>query len=579
MRKRAVYQLLSRMAAVLVCAWPAHFARALEVSVPADVPGTQVIAPGGSGSFGYTARNPDTGEASGDLTAQFNWSTTDPVDILAEYAFVPDPATPGCAAPIRNDALIFRRITFRIDALAGGASRTCRYRLDRAVSSRYDVEFSLCDRTDTLFCGPAGFRRGTLPDLVLSIAPEGGDPSLLRITVANATTTSLEYKDASSECAEFEGGLFEPVPIDLVNDFPGACPTGSAGLEGCLSFTGQNFTNRAFRVGPLPAGGSASCLVRVRNTGFASDDAVAFQLIRDPAAIVGGGGAFDANPMNDDALLGVPVSVNRQAFTNSYYEIATSGQGFVLEFSPAATGNGQVFGGWFTHSADGSATRWYSLQGAAPADASGAPLVIYANQGGNFASGPPTTAVAVGTATLTFFNCREGSLVYRFNDGSASGSITLQRLVASTNCPLDAQLTQPMLRAGAWFDPATSGQGATVSIAPDGTSYIVFAAWYTYVPNGAQVGGLDSQRWYSLQGRWDPTTSSVVDVQIFETRGGRFDQARPPTQQTTQVGTGTIDFRGCNDLRLAYTFTGGASAGRTGTLQLVRTGPVPAGCR
>ena len=54
--------------------------------------------------------------------------------------------------------------------------------------------------------------------------------------------------------------------------------------------------------------------------------------------------------------------------------------------------------GWYTHTTDGAATRWYSLQGTAPAGARPATLVIYANEGGNFAAGPPTMDEATAAA-------------------------------------------------------------------------------------------------------------------------------------------------------------------------------------
>jgi hypothetical protein len=67
-------------------------------------------------------------------------------------------------------------------------------------------------------------------------------------------------------------------------------------------------------------------------------------------------------------------------------------------------------------------------------------------------------------------------------------------------------------------------------------------------------------------------------VTIFETTGGQFDSPTPPAQATVPVGTGTWTFRNCSAATFAYAFTGGTSAGRSGTIAVSRVGPDPPGC-
>ena len=57
-----------------------------------------------------------------------------------------------------------------------------------------------------------------------------------------------------------------------------------------------------------------------------------------------------------------------------------------------------------------------------------------------------------------------------------------------------------------------------------------------------------------------------------------FNAAAVPPPLTTAQGTATLTFRNCAQAELAYSFTGGSSAGRSGTIALSRVGPVPAGC-
>ncbi|HLJ74054.1 MAG TPA: hypothetical protein VKU62_05680, partial [Thermoanaerobaculia bacterium] len=70
----------------------------------------------------------------------------------------------------------------------------------------------------------------------------------------------------------------------------------------------------------------------------------------------------------------------------------------------------------------------------------------------------------------------------------------------------------------------------------------------------------------------------TIPFQIYQTTGGVFDTPTPASQQTTQVGSGTIVFRSCTSATLNYTFTGGSASGMSGAIDLSRVGPAPAGC-
>ena len=104
----------------------------------------------------------------------------------------------------------------------------------------------------------------------------------------------------------------------------------------------------------------------------------------------------------------------------------------------------------------------------------------------------------------------------------------------------------------------------------------MFAAWYTYMPNGA-VAGAAGQRWYTAQGTFTPGMRSIP-VQINETTGGMFDTPTPAGQKTVVVGSGTLAFQSCTAATFSYNFTGGSSNGQSGTITLSRVGPVPPGC-
>ena len=103
-----------------------------------------------------------------------------------------------------------------------------------------------------------------------------------------------------------------------------------------------------------------------------------------------------------------------------------------------------------------------------------------------------------------------------------------------------------------------------------------FFAWYTYAPSG-QSQGAAGQRWYTGQTTYQSGARSFT-MPIYETIGGIFDATTPAGQTTTVVGTATVTFASCESATLAYTFTGGSSAGRSGTIGLTRVGPAASGC-
>jgi hypothetical protein len=178
---------------------------------------------------------------------------------------------------------------------------------------------------------------------------------------------------------------------------------------------------------------------------------------------------------------------------------------------------------------------------------------------------------------LSFDTCTSGQLAYAFTDGSGrTGTIPLTRLLQNVTCSTTSSYptNADFALSGNWFDPATSGQGLSVEVNP--ISRALFAAWYTYQPNGTAAGAA-GQRWYTAQAAFTPGLRTML-VTIYETTGGVFDAAPPPGQQTVPVGTGTMAFQSCSAATFSYNFTGGSSSGLSGTINLSRVGPVPPGC-
>jgi hypothetical protein len=281
-------------------------------------------------------------------------------------------------------------------------------------------------------------------------------------------------------------------------------------------------------------------------------------------------------------VVAAAVNLNQHGLSGSWYEPAASGQGFAVEMFPDQTGPGAgtAFVSWFTYdtvAGGAERQRWYTLAGPVASGQPSASLTIYRNVGGNFSAPPVTTAVPVGTATLSFTSCTGGQLAYSFADGTnRSGTIPLTRLTRNVTCSTSAAAPTDgdFALSGNWYDPAHSGQGMTIEV--NAASGIVFAAWYTYAPNGA-AAGIDGQRWYTAQ----PAAAFVagsrsIPVTLYESTGGVFDA--PTAPRTVDVGSGTLAFQDCTAATFSYRFTAGSSSGASGTIALQRVGPVPRGC-
>ena len=277
------------------------------------------------------------------------------------------------------------------------------------------------------------------------------------------------------------------------------------------------------------------------------------------------------------------VNLDQIGLTGAWYDPNESGQGLLVQTIPDLIGPGQgfFFGGWFTF--DVLATggqRWYTIQGPVSSVDSSATLQVYATYGGNFNAGPPVGATPVGQATIQFSDCTRGTLTYHLSDGKVrNGTIPLTRLGPNVTCGQSGNNgTSPSnyLLSGPWYDPSTSGQGLLFAVNPIGNN--LFAAWYTFSPNGQQIGGAASERWFTLQlGGFTPGTTTANNIPIYATTGGVFDS--PTVVQTTPVGTASIAFQSCTAMTLTYTFTSGENIGASGTINLSRPGYLATGCQ
>jgi hypothetical protein len=121
----------------------------------------------------------------------------------------------------------------------------------------------------------------------------------------------------------------------------------------------------------------------------------------------------------------------------AWFDPNTSGQGFQFAFLP---NNGNLASlAWYTYDLNGQfagsdGQRWYTIAGNyTPGSPQAFNLPIYQNSGGNFDAAPITSAVQIGTASLSFLSCSEANLTYNIA-GRPSRTIRLFRLTGGANC-------------------------------------------------------------------------------------------------------------------------------------------------
>lgn len=337
----------------------------------------------------------------------------------------------------------------------------------------------------------------------------------------------------------------------------------SSGVSGCALATPSLCNNSA----PGPSGLSGGLQGYLVGAGY---------------DLATGLGSIDiANLLSHWNSVSTTVNLDQHGLTGSWADLSTDSQGLLIEIYPDfyGAGRGMLFGGWFTFDVTAAGgTRWYTIQGEVDSTTPSATIPIQLTQGGRFDSSQSTSSNEVGQVTLQFSDCTHGNLDYTFSDGSGrSGTMALTRLTSNVTCAPSgdngaAASNYPL--SGAWADLGNSGQGFVFDVNPIQT--VFFAAWYTFSTTGQSASGPAAQRWFTLQAPLTPGVSSLSDVPIYAVSGGVFDQ--PATTSTSVAGHADIVFHSCSSATLTYAFSAGSGFPTSGTLDLSRVGPVPAGC-
>jgi len=224
------------------------------------------------------------------------------------------------------------------------------------------------------------------------------------------------------------------------------------------------------------------------------------------------------------------------AVTGSWYDPATSGQGFVLLSADDNTTVFYFYGFendgkplWLTGVARDMLETGYTTE-----------VTMYITSGGNFGSFTPDqiSSEPWGTLNITFDTCSKATA--ELNGLSGQQSMNMVRLAGLKGLECFYFQTPPEPESagltGGWFDRTTSGQGFALHPITDGQMLVSF---YGYKNNSERLWLVGN-----YQGQVSKGEPLVINI-IFAS-GGKFGGFAPQDITRTSWGTLTINFTDCN---------------------------------
>ena len=250
---------------------------------------------------------------------------------------------------------------------------------------------------------------------------------------------------------------------------------------------------------------------------------------------------YGADVLNGYALRKVSDSVVKPvprlaAVTGSWYDPATSGQGFVLH----PVNDDQTVFSFFGFEDDGTPLWLTGVNEGSLETAYSTEFTMYINSGGDFGSFTPDqiTEEEWGTMRITFDTCSKATAEL---DGlSGQQALDLVRLTRLERLECDRKPPPSPGTSGitgSWYDPATSGQGLVLHSMNDEQMAVSF---YGYKNNSERLWLIGA-----YTGQVEFGQSLVMDM-AFAT-GGSFGGFSPEEITETEWGTLTINFNDCRN--------------------------------
>lgn len=255
------------------------------------------------------------------------------------------------------------------------------------------------------------------------------------------------------------------------------------------------------------------------------------------------------------------------ALHGSWYDPATDGEGFMMFTAP----NGILSAYFYSYTPEGQPLWQVAFNDEVRNWNEPIELLVYDTSGGTFTNLDPNAVSVepIGTMTLTVWDCQTGRM-----DIDVPGnqrSLALDRLGTVVDSPCNNSpriapplpvITTPFIPSltGAWFDPATDGQGFTLHHVNRDLGLVYF---YGYRDDGSDL-------W--LVAPWESSLGfgQTNELELFEFRNVRNSAANPESFRVDATGEswGTLNIR-IDDCETAEASLDGVDGQQTLQLQLL----------
>jgi hypothetical protein len=214
-----------------------------------------------------------------------------------------------------------------------------------------------------------------------------------------------------------------------------------------------------------------------------------------------------------------------------------------------------IFATWFTYDTSGKAWRLaMTAQKISPEAYAG---TLYTTTGPAFSTVPfapmQITAVAVGSATISFSDANNATFAYTVNGIGQTKAITRQAFGPLPSC---ATAAEPLAASENyqdlwWSAPPGSESGWGINLTHQGDT--IFATWFTYDTDRTPL-------WLSFTAQ--KSAAMTYSGTLYRTRGPAFNTLpfNPSNVTPTAVGDASFTFIDGNSARFSYTVNGTSQA-------------------
>lgn len=229
-----------------------------------------------------------------------------------------------------------------------------------------------------------------------------------------------------------------------------------------------------------------------------------------------------------------PMPATNNAYNGSWFDPDLDGEGYNIVTSSAGT----II---YFYGSDAAGQRMWLLSNVLQEsirDGKELRFEMYESTGGTHFN-PVSSARGLsvwGELVITFSDCNNGTAVLRGLDGEKNQSIVKIIGVNGTLCVGNPSADGPY--SGAWFDPATDGEGFNLIVTPAG----IVIYYYGFDNDGNRLWFISDVMASALQ------PGQAIGSDLYKATTGTFDEPVPSPVALSKWGTVTLEVHNCSSM-------------------------------